>query len=117
MKAYSMDLIKQTFDKQFAYWEIVFPEESLRDRSSGSLQHRGWTINYRFDSEDGEEFLEYFATHRMTNDTLYRIYVDGRREIVDEAQEFYQVGNEKAKQAYFDNNQKFYNLVRERGLY
>jgi hypothetical protein len=112
-----MELIKQTFDKQFAYWELVFPEESLKNRSPGSLLKGGWSIKYHFGNEDGEEFLEYLAMNRMTNDTLYRIYADGRKVIVDEAQEFYEVGNEQAKQAYYDNNKKFYDLVKERGLY
>jgi hypothetical protein len=111
-----MELIKQIFEKRFAAWGIVLPAESLRERSSGSIHKDGWTINYHFGMEEGESFLEYFATHRMTNDTLNRIYADGREELVDECQEFYEAGNAQAKQAYYENNRKFYELVKKKGL-
>jgi hypothetical protein len=108
--------IKGTFEKKFAAWSLVLPVESLSAPARGSIHKNGWTINYRYGAEQGEEYLEYFASHRMTNDTLNRIYADGREELVGYCQEFYEVGNEQAKQAYYEHNRKFYEDVKHRGL-
>lgn len=74
-------------------------------------------MNYRYLREAGEERLYYFASHRMTNDSLVRIYPDGRSETVDACQEFYVTGDEEAKRSYFATNRGFYDRVRELGLF
>lgn len=85
MTAAYLEAIKDTFDKKYAAWELALPAQSLRAGSSGSITNKGWTINYLYGIEQGEVFLEYFATHRMTGDTLNRIYADGREEVIGEA--------------------------------
>ena len=84
MTAAYLETIKDTFDKKYAHWELALPAESLRAGSSGSITNKGWTINYLYGIEQGKVFLEYFATHRMTGDTLNRIYGDGREELIGE---------------------------------
>ncbi len=44
----------------------------------------------------------------MTNDTLRRIYADGREELVDARQEFYSANDLSSKQAYYEHNRRFY---------
>lgn len=112
----SLDKIKNIFDAQFSAWKIVLPATSLTRLLRGSIVKNGWTINFQYGRVDGVEYLEYFASHRMTNDTLHRIYADGREEQLGHAQEFYPVGDEKAEQAYYEHNRKFYALVKNKGL-
>ncbi|MCI0395303.1 MAG: hypothetical protein L0322_10250 [Chloroflexi bacterium] len=83
-----MSKIKETFDRRFRQWQIQLPLDDLRHRRNGSIQQAGWTINYRFGREGSREFLKYFASHRMTNDTLNRIWPDGTAEVVSHFQEF-----------------------------
>jgi hypothetical protein len=40
-------------------------------------------VQYQFGTEDGVEYLECFTSHRMTNDRMYRVYADGRVEMID----------------------------------
>ena len=112
----SVGEIIRIFDRQFAAWEITLPLNNLAELQRGSIVKNGWTINYQFGSFDGVLYLEYFASHRMTNDTLHRIYADGRHEQVGYCQEFYAADDEQAEQAYYEHNRQFYEQVRRRGL-
>ena len=111
-----MQTIQQIFDKKFAHWEIVLPADSLVEKPRGSLNGRGWTINYQLGSKAGILYLEYFTSHRMSNDALNRIYADGREELVGYCQEFYRANDEQARQARRRHNREFYVDVKRRGL-
>lgn len=111
-----LDEIKRVFDEEFVRWNIVLPEEDLKGRRRGSINKAGWTINYRFGAEGGVEYVEYFSTHRMTNDTLCRIYENGEKEVVGYCQEFYLADDPQAERDYSVHNQKFYDEVKSRGL-
>jgi hypothetical protein len=76
----------------------------------------GWTINYQYGESEGTPYLECFASHRMTNDTLNRIYPDGREELVGYCQEFYLADSEQAEREYYQQNRQFYEDVRSKGL-
>ena len=109
--------IKQIFDRRYAYWEIVLPLSDPPEQGRGRLIGRGLSINYQFGvGEDGILFLEYFVGDRMTNDSLNRIYADGREELIDENQVGYLADDEAAREAYFRNNREFYEEVKRRGL-
>jgi hypothetical protein len=109
--------IKQIFDRRYAYWEIALPVTDSPEPERGSLIGRGLSINYQFGiGEDGVLYLEYFVGDRITNDSLNRIYADGREELIDENQVGYLADDEQARQAYFQNNQTFYEEVKRRGL-
>lgn len=113
----SIDTIKEIFDASYARLGASLPIENLRQRKAGSIDDdSGFMINYRFGQENGVEYLEFFVSHRMTNDTLRRIYADGREEIIGYCREFYLDNNEQDKEAYYEHNRKFYALVREKGL-
>ena len=111
-----MDKIKQVFDEEFGSWDIALPEDDLTARRGGAIHKAGWSINYRFGVEGGAEYIEYFATHRMTNDTLNRIYENGSRELVGYCQVFYVAGDPEAERNYYAHNRKFYEEVKSRGL-
>ena len=71
-------MIGDYFARTFATWHITLPEEDLRQRRAGFLAEAGWLIQYCFGSDDSGEFLDYYAAHRMTDDSHVRVYEDGR---------------------------------------
>ena len=110
-----MHQIKSTFDKRFQRWGITLPD-IVDQHQTGTIQQEGWTINYHFVEADEQLYFEYYATHRMTNDTLNRIYSDGRHEIVASCQEFSLADDPEAEEAYIQHNRKFYAKVKSLGL-
>ena len=76
-----MKLIKDFFDEYFSNWEIKFPHENLNERLSGYINHHGWLIQYCFGVENGIEYMDFYACHRMTADRHIRIYENG--EMID----------------------------------
>lgn len=108
--------IKQAFDTKYAAWNIVLPAEQLQEQRRGSIKQAGWTIHYHYITEDEGEHLDYFASHRMTNDTLNRISADGREEILGYCQEFYLANNAQAEREYTEHNRLFYEQVRKSGF-
>ena len=112
----NMQVVKNVFNERFHKWGIHLPEEDLHQRKRGRIQKNGWRINYHFTSRDGKEYLEYFSSHRMTNDTLTRIYEDGTSELIGCCQVFYKANDPQAEKEYFEHNRNFYNRVDELGL-
>ena len=108
--------IRAAFAEQFAYWGIELPLEPPPSGERGALYQGGWTIYYHFGEADDRPYLEYYASHRMTNETLCRIYADGRFEQVAQIWEFYPADDEAARQQVHDNNTRFYERVKELGL-
>lgn len=66
-----MRLIADTFSKHFSHWDITLPEKDLKKRSNGYIQKAGWLIQYCFGEDDKGEYLDYYAAHRMTDDSMY----------------------------------------------
>lgn len=76
-------MMRQRFAEYFAHWSIELPPGAEAARARGTIHKKGWTIRYRFDSEDGDTFLEFYATHRMTNDRHVKITSLGEDEHLD----------------------------------
>jgi hypothetical protein len=75
--------IKLEFARGFAHWEIALPEADVEARRRGKICQRGWAIWYLFGANERGEYLDYYAAHRMTNDTHVRLYEDGSTEWLD----------------------------------
>ena len=75
-----MKKIETQFNGSFAKWEIRLPPEGLQRRERGKIVQAGWAIWYLFGSDEHGEYLDYYASHRMTDDCHERIYSDGRVE-------------------------------------
>lgn len=73
-----MKLIADAFNKRFAHWKIKLPEENLKNGQSGYIQQAGRLIQYCFGEDENGEYMDYYAAHRMTDDSHLRIYADGR---------------------------------------
>ncbi len=74
----------------FANFDIRIEPEDVRLGSRRRIGQRGWRIAYRIDPDDaGLPSLEFYATHRMTNDRHVRIWADGHVDHLDAIDEFY----------------------------
>ena len=72
--------IESCFNSIFSHWNISLPPDDCHNRRSGELFKSGWVIYYLFGKDDAGEYLDYYATHRMTDDSHFRIYANGHRE-------------------------------------
>jgi len=52
----------------------------LQSRKLGKINSSGWNIRYLFGKDDRGDYLDFYATHRMTNDRHVRIYSTGETE-------------------------------------
>ncbi len=75
--------IESTFARYFENWNIQLPAEAIRDKQSGKLHTAGWNIEYLFGVDGDAEYLDFYATHRMTNARHVRIHADGRSESLE----------------------------------
>lgn len=75
-----MNEIESQFNAAFANWGIRLPPDHLAARRRGKINQAGWAIWYLFGSDDDGEYLDYYSSHRMTNDSHIRIHADGREE-------------------------------------
>ena len=70
-------MIAYTFAKRFSHWKIRIPEDKLKNRQGGYIQEGGWLIQYCFGKDENGDYMDYYAAHRMTDDSHVRIYEDG----------------------------------------
>jgi len=68
------------FAETFAFSGICLPQHDVRSRRRGKIVKEGWAIWYLFGSDEKGEYLDYYASHRMTDDRHVRIYADGHCE-------------------------------------
>ena len=62
----SLRALEETFDRRFRNFpETRLPGENVRERRKGSLPYGSGRLYYVFGEEDGREYLEYYAYHRM----------------------------------------------------
>jgi hypothetical protein len=72
-----MDPIERMFAERFAHWGITLPVENLGHRSAAHIQQNGWLIQFCFGHDESGDFMDYYASHRMTDDDHVRLYADG----------------------------------------
>jgi hypothetical protein len=72
--------IAAVFANYFEHWHITLPDDAVQMQLAGKIQLSGWTIQYKFGLGDGGKFLDFYASHRMTNDRHLRIYASGETE-------------------------------------
>jgi len=69
-------LIRREFRAHFSHWNLSLPRSLSRGRgviTGGG----GWHIRWRTRTVRGRAHLDFYATHRMTNDRHCRIRQDG----------------------------------------
>ena len=116
-------LIAAAFAESFSAWSIALPEGAVGRGEPGVIHQAGWTIRFIFSADEEGSYLEYYATHRMTNDTRVRIYGSGRTEALDAIWEMFVwdpkvPGDEdRARREYHDHNSRIAQELKRLGLY
>jgi hypothetical protein len=75
-----LNQIAQAFKRDFAHWGLELSPEMLKTRQAGFIQAEGWLIQFSFGIDKRGKYLDYYACHRMTNDSHVRLYESGRRQ-------------------------------------
>lgn len=116
-----MSEIESRFNAAFAHWKIRLPPEDLAARRRGKINEAGWAIWYLFGSDERGEYLDYYAAHRMTNDSHIRIYADGREESLPAHMDMRlsssdPVEDARLAEAYRAEGRRVDQLLREKGF-
>jgi hypothetical protein len=109
--------IKKHFDEYFSNWKIELPEKDLADRLNGYIAKSGWLIQYCFGTENGMGYLDFYASHRMTNDRHLRIYENGEtKELLAYLEFFFFDDNGTGKRKYEEHNKEVRKMLIEKGF-
>ena len=116
--------IAGVFNDYFGNWNIGISPGHVRIGSRDSFVARGWNINYLVDVDaDGELFLEFYATHRMTDDRHVRISSSGEADHLDAmtSMVFFDPNvagdRERASRKNIEHNKKIAAELEVKGLY
>ncbi|MCY3801057.1 MAG: hypothetical protein OXG46_05730 [Chloroflexi bacterium] len=114
-----MNDIEATFAEYFSNWDIRLPTDATADRQPGKIWKSGWSIRYVF----GEDYLDFYAVHRMTNPRHHRIHSDGRLEWLEAPRDMYgypgdadESTKQQAKEEFYAYNRRVYAELEAKGL-
>jgi hypothetical protein len=110
-----LNRIAQAFRSDFANWGLEIPPELLASREPGFIQAAGWLIQFTFGSDSRGEYLEYYASHRMTDDSHVRLYESGRRQRLASLSSFFVTSSDpteakRLEAAYLRRNRRIEGL-------
>ncbi len=116
-----MDQIVRIFNDRFSNWSIILPEEQVAQRKRGKILEAGWCIWFLFDKDDQGEFLDYYASHRMTSDEHVRIRVDGSIEYLPVISTGHMISDDPIENArleseFYKENQRIMELLKAKGF-
>src|SRR6266516_1653661 len=118
-----IDRIEEKFAARFAHWSVKLPVGSAARREGGHIFEKGWHIGYIWGEEDGEEYLEGLAQHRMTDDSRVRMWASGCEDFLPAPSGMIVIPREatetEIKQLEGDSaerNRTLYGELRDRGL-
>ena len=116
-----MNEIETQFNAAFSHWNIRLPPEDLAQRRRGKIVQAGWTIWYLFGADEHGDYLDYYATHHMTNDRHVRLYANGRSEGLPTMQEFRRGSEDPEEDArleaeYHAENRRIGHLLAAKGF-
>ena len=109
------------FNTQFERWKICLPPEDVAQRKRGRIVKAGWAIWYMFGSDEQGEYLDFYASHRMTNDQHVRIYADGQGQLLPTISSMHGCSSDPKENArleaeYFAENQRVAELLKVKGF-
>ena len=109
------------FARSFEPWGIRLPDEGVKQHVRGKINKAGWTIWYLFGSDEKGEYLDYYATHRMTSDSHTRIREDGSINALPALEEIYIGSDDPAEDAirkaeYLQRNHQIAQMLDEKGF-
>ncbi len=117
-------MIEKNFNEYFSNWDITLPCESTIECKSGVIQSRGWNIRYLFGSNNKGNYLDFYASHRMTDDRHIRLYASGKIENLPSMWDMITYptnANEQekleAERKFHENNNRVMKILKEKGFY
>ena len=116
-----MNHIAKAFRADFKNWGLEIPPEALASREPGFIQAAGWLIQFTFGRDSRGEYLDYYASHRMTDDSHVRLYETGRRQRLASLAGMYVTNSnpEEAKrleEAYLRRNRRIASKLAAKGF-
>jgi len=117
----AMTNIESKFNDCFSHWDIRLPPADVKQRKRGKIVQMGWVIWYLWGSDERGEFLDYYASHRMTDDRHVRIYSDGFCEDLPAIRGLRLCSSDpeedaRLEAAYYAENQEVSRMLREKGF-
>ena len=121
MKKNLMKTIQKRFNSEFSHWKIRLPADDVANRRRGKILNGGWVIWYLFGSNEKGEYLDYYASHRMTDNRHVRIYANGEEEQLPTIAEMRLCSDDpeedrKLEAEYIEENQRVERLLQEKGF-
>ena len=118
-----MNQLESAFAEYFSNWSILLPVDAVATRQPGRIQEKGWVIEYLFGVDGDDEYLDFYASHRMTNDRHERIHANGRIEVLEAPREFLvypgdadEAARERIKEEHYAHNRAVHERLREKGF-
>ena len=116
-----MRRIEAQFNESFRNWGIQLPREAVENRQRGKIVEAGWTIWFLFGADASGEYLDYYSSHRMTNDSHVRLYDDGRVEGLESLWDMHSTSDDPDEAArledeFWDHNERVARLLEEKGF-
>ena len=116
--------IEGVFADYFSNWDIRLPTESIQERQPGEIQSHGWNIQYKFGTDDeGRGYLDFYASHRMTNDRHERIYTTGEikglpatKEMIIYPPNATESQKDQARREQLEHNREVWKELRRKGF-
>lgn len=110
--------IAETFNAYFDAFAIRIVAEDVVVGARRTLRHDGWAITYRVDPDlAGMPTIEFYATHRMTNDRHVVIAADGSLDHQDAIKELLIISGPDSVEKFHAHNNAIEDRLRSRGLY
>ncbi len=116
-----MKELESQFNEIFSPWDIHLPQDAVEKRQQGKIVEAGWAIWYAFGSDKRGGFLDYYASHRMTNDRHVRLYADGQSESLPSIAECRLCSEDPEEDArldaeYYAENRRISEMLEEKGF-
>lgn len=108
--------IAEAFAGHFVPWGLTLPVDDLRNRRRGRIWRYGWNVQYLFGSDSNGEYLEYYATHRMTNDSHVRIDQSGESTGLEALSDVMYISKEGERERLEEHDKRVAQELREKGF-
>jgi hypothetical protein len=113
--------IERAFAEYFRRWKLTLPHEDVRLRRAGFLTKAGWLVQYCFGNDARGEYVDFYACHRMTDDSHHRIRVDGSMEVLPALQARFLLPadpkeQKKAERAFVRENREIARMLVAKGF-
>lgn len=116
-----MSSIEELFAACFEPWGLTLPDGAIGRSEAGLVAGSGWHVRYVFGADERGDYLDFLASHRMTDQRHVRLREGVEPEDLPALQEMYshagtEADRRRARQEYVDYNREIGALLRAKGL-